>query len=106
MLTHIITIITAVSVLGFNQGGPQVLSSFDMPLNNRQSVAYVNEVFKYNILHTLKLMGTYEFTLNPGETFAFHEDVLEKYQGKVTQTTKSYFNFTDGFKSDGYQESR
>ena len=78
------------------------MSSFDMPLNNRQSVAYVNEVFKYNILHTLKLMGTYEFTLNPGETFAFHEDVLEKYQGKVTQTTKSYFNFTDGFKSDGY----
>ncbi len=102
MLTHIITIVTAISILGSNQGGPQVLSSFDMSLNNRQPVAYVNQVFKYNILHTLDKMGTYEFTLNPGKTFAFHEDVLEKYQGKVVQTTKSHFNVQDGFKSDGF----
>lgn len=102
MLNHIVSIILVTSLLASPPAGGQVLSSFDMSLANRQPVAYVNDVFRYNILRTLDLMGTYRFTLQPGETFAFHEGVLPKYQGKVTQTTKAHFNFSDGFKSDGY----
>lgn len=102
MLTHIVSIILVTSL--FSPASPDrvVLSSFDLSLANRQPVTYVNDVFRYNILHTLDLMGTYQFTLQPGETFAFHSDVLPKYQGKVTQTTNAHFNFSDGFKSDGY----
>lgn len=102
MLNHIVSIILVTSL--FNPASPEheVLSSFDLSLANRQPVAYVNDVFRYNILRTLDLMGTYQFTLPPGQTFAFHEDVLPKYQGKVTQTTKAHFNYSDGFKSDGY----
>lgn len=102
MLTHIVSIILVTSLLGLPQASTHVLSSFDMPLSDRQPVTYVNDVFRFNILHTLDLMGTYQFTLKPGETFAFHNDVLLKYQGKVTKTTNARFNFADGFKSDGY----
>lgn len=102
MLNHIVSIILVTSLLSPASPDQVVLSSFNMPLYDRQPVTYVNDVFRYNILHTLDLMGTYQFTLQPGETFAFHEDVLPEYQGKVTQTTKAHFNFSDGFKSDGY----
>ena len=43
----------------------------------------------------------YEFTLKPGETFAFHDGVLPKYKGKVTVTTGVEFNSQEGFKYDG-----
>lgn len=102
MFTYVVSIILATSLLTSPPAGPQALSSFDLSLANRQPVAYVNDVFRFNILHTLNLMGTYQFTLQPGETFAFHEDVLPEYQGKVTQTTRAHFNFQDGFKLDGY----
>ena len=73
-------------------------------LTNRYPDPWVNDIFRYNILHTLSLMNpkSYSFTLNPGEVFAFHEDVLPQFEGKVTQTTKAHFNYADGFKSDGY----
>ena len=44
----------------------------------------------------------YRLSLKPGETFAFHDDVLPKYDGKVKKTTNSHFNSSEGFKSDGY----
>ncbi len=44
----------------------------------------------------------FEFKLNPGETFAFHDQVLPEYEGKVVKTTNAHFNATDGFKSDGW----
>ena len=88
-------------------------------LNNRYADKWVNDVFKDNILLTLSYMNggvpsrnvawsdiekpqSYSFTLNPGEVFAFHEDVSPEYKGKVTKTMNAHFNYDDGFKSSGY----
>lgn len=123
------------SVIGFNLLSflsPSVsqvkpLALHEISLENRQADRYVNEVFKDNILLNLAYLDgrvkkssdinwdevrkpfTYEFTLNPSETFAFHEDVLPKFAGKglpadrqVVKTTNAHFNFDDGFKSDGF----
>lgn len=95
----------------------QVISEAVLPLDNRQPVPFVNEVFKDNILLSLSyLRGQtnrsninwdevkkpfhYQFTLKPNETFAFHEDALSQY--KVAKNTGAHFNYSDGFKSDGY----
>ncbi|HSX48844.1 MAG TPA: VanW family protein [Candidatus Saccharimonadales bacterium] len=102
-------------------GSPSmVIASEQMNMNERYGNTFVNDVFKDNILLTLNYMNgkvtsakdinwseiekpaTYEFTLKPGEEFAFHGDVLPEYKGKVAVTTKAHFNYTDGFKSDGY----
>lgn len=45
---------------------------------------------------------TLEFRLKPGEAFAYHEDFLPDYEGKIVLTTKSKFNSEQGFKHDGY----
>lgn len=97
-----------------------VLSERSYSLKNRYPVKSVSDVFKDNILLTLSYLDgkvesrgiidwslvdkpqTYSFTLQPGETFAFHNDVLPEYEGKVVKTTDAHFNGSDGFKSDGY----
>jgi len=89
-------------------------------LNERSDNEYVNAVFKDNILLTLNYLdGTvknksdivwddiekprvYQFTLDPGESFAFHEQVLLDIGKNVVKTTNAHFNYQDGFKSDGY----
>ena len=98
---------------------PSVLATHQISLEDRQPDRYVNGVFKDNILLTIRYMegnvsGTpidweqvrrpfsYQFKLNPGESFAFHDDVLDQYQGRVVKTTNAHFNASDGFKSDGY----
>ncbi|KKR73946.1 MAG: hypothetical protein UU16_C0009G0016 [Candidatus Woesebacteria bacterium GW2011_GWA2_40_7] len=43
-----------------------------------------------------------QFTLKPGEGFAFHDQVLPEYAKSVVKTTNAHFNSDDGFKSDGY----
>jgi hypothetical protein len=43
-----------------------------------------------------------EFTLAPGEGFAFHDQILPEYAKSVVRTTNAHFNYQDGFKSDGY----
>ncbi|MCX6791513.1 MAG: VanW family protein [Candidatus Gottesmanbacteria bacterium] len=93
-------------------GTESVRSERAFSLADRYPDAWVNDIFRYNILHTLSLMDTtgkdptkpqsYSFTLKPGEVFAFHEDVLPQFKGRVTQTMHAHFNYTDGFKSDGY----
>ncbi len=88
-------------------------------LENRYNVPSVNTVFKDNILLTLRyLEGSvdeksdisweavekpfrYEFTLEPGRGFAFHDQILPEYQDEVIKTTNAHFNFQDGFKTDG-----
>ena len=45
---------------------------------------------------------TYEFSLEPGETFAYHEDVLPEYQDSLVITTKSVFGPQQGYLTDGY----
>lgn len=99
---------------------PKVLAQHEFSLNDRYPVESVSDVFKDNILLTLayatgKHMNPanidwsslekpteYKLTLKPGETFAFHDDVLPDYTGKVTKTTNAHFNSYEGFKSDGY----
>jgi len=96
------------------------LASKSFSLENRYANPYVNNVFKDNILLTLNYMeGTvdnkndivweevthpksYQFVLNPGETFAFHDGLLPEYKDTVVKTTNAHFNSTDGFKSDGW----
>ena len=51
---------------------------------------------------TVEQSFTSEFTLEPNQTFAFHDAVLSQYTGKITLTTDAHFNSQDGFKSDGY----
>ena len=97
----------------------EVLASHAFSLEYRYPVASVSEVFKDNILLTVAYLSgkekttnpawgevnkpfTYELTLEKGQTFAFHDTVLPKYQGKVKKTTGLYFNAYEGFKSDGY----
>lgn len=81
---------------------PVVLASHEISLSNRHPVQPVNEVFKYNILHTLELMGEKGFTLRNGETFAFHDDVLSEYQSKLVKTTNAHFNAVEGFRFSGF----
>ncbi len=99
---------------------PSVLAVHEFSLAKRYPVSVVNTVFKDNILLTLSYISgskinptdinwdnigkpfSYEFSLKPGETFAFHNDVLPQYEGKVDKTPNLYFNSLEGFKSDGY----
>jgi hypothetical protein len=96
------------------------LTQNNFSLEERYSNTFVNDVFKDNILLTLKYLNgdvkksgdikwndiekpfSFEFALKPGEVFAFHDDVLPEYQGSVVKETNAHFNLSDGFKSDGY----
>lgn len=97
-----------------------VLSEKEFSLDNRYPVESVNEVFKKNILLNLAYMDgkvnsakdinwdeitkpfSFEFNLEAGKTFAFHEDVEEKYKDTLVKTTNAHFNAQEGFKTDGY----
>lgn len=103
-----------------NKPAEQVLSSRAISLEKRYSNKFVNDVMKDNILLNIAYMRGksgkdaninwqeiekpfhYSFTLKPNETFAFHDDVLTEYQGKIAKTTNAHFNSQEGFKSDGY----
>jgi hypothetical protein len=97
-----------------------VLASRTYSMDQRYAVASVNQVFKDNILLTLKYLdGSIksksdiswpkidepfhsEFSLDPGKSFAFHDQVMPKYKDSVVKTTNAHFNSTDGFVSDGW----
>lgn len=90
-----------------------------MSLERRHGDDFVNGVFKDNILLNLaylrgevrdsshinwgKVRGefSYEITLKPGQSFAFHNDVLPQYQNKIAKTTNAHFNAQEGFKFSG-----
>jgi hypothetical protein len=115
-----------ISLLGFNevslispQVEPKIVAQREMSLNNRQPNEWVNEVFKDNILLNLAYLKdpnqsnnpnwdqirqdfTYEFTLEPDQVFAYHDDVPEHYQPKLVKTTNAHFNAQEGFRSSGY----
>lgn len=104
------------------QSGNSVLAQKSLSLTNRHPDPWVNKVFADNIvlnLHYLKgnvisppisqagwekVREPFEvtFTLNPGETFAFQEDVLPEFKGKVVKTTKATFNWQQGFRGSGW----
>ena len=96
------------------------MASHEMSLEDRYGNAYVNDIFRDNILLTLRyLEGSvteadkiswkevkkpfkYEFSLKPNDVFAFHDTTLPEYVGSIVKTTNAHFNYQDGFKSDGY----
>lgn len=98
-----------------------VLVEKTLNLTNRQPDSWVNEVFADNIVLTLryledpsfprpanerefdKVREPFEisFTLKPAEMFAFQNDVLPQFQGKVVKTTNGKFNLEQGFRSSG-----
>ena len=97
-----------------------LLAEHQMSLLNRYPTEPVNTVFKDNILLTLFYMAgevsgpadidwnkirqpfIFELKLNPGEVFAYHDDVLPEFQGKVVATTNAHFGASEGFISSGY----
>ena len=96
-----------------------VIASRQFSMEYRYHAKSVSDIFKDNILLNLAyLNGTvtkasdinwaeiekpfsFKFTLNPNETFAYHDQVLPEYKGKVKLTTNSTFGKSDGYKSDG-----
>lgn len=97
-----------------------VLASRTFSMEDRYNNKFVNDVFKDNILLTLNYMsGTVksktdidwakiesgpfhaEFSLKPGEEFAFHDAELPDYSKNVVQTMNSHFVADEGFKFDG-----
>lgn len=97
----------------------KILGEAAFSLTDRYSNTYVSNVFADNILLTLAYMRgiildnkvdwnavktpfTYSFTLQPGQVFAFHQDVLPQFVGKVVKTTTADFDSDQGFESDGY----
>lgn len=97
----------------------KTLGDASFSLTDRYTNTYVSNVFADNILLTLAYMRgaatgdsvdwdtveepfTYSFTLQPGEVFAFHDNVLPEFKGKVVKTTNAHFGAQGGFKSDGY----
>lgn len=116
----VVAIILGLASITNTEESSTVLSSHEISLDKRYSVESVNTVFRDNILLNIAyLKGTvknpstidweevqkpfkYEFKLKPGESFAFHDDVLPEYSGKIVKTTNAHFNAAEGFKSDGY----
>lgn len=107
--------------LGLVNPSPEhILATHQMSLGDRYDVPSVNDVFKDNILlnaaylrgtqvvggevnwDSVRAPFTYDFVLKPGETFAFHDQVLSQYNSSVVKTTNAHFNSAEGFKSDGY----
>ncbi|OGC46836.1 MAG: hypothetical protein A3C22_01310 [Candidatus Levybacteria bacterium RIFCSPHIGHO2_02_FULL_37_10] len=109
-----------ISAISENTSQVTLLAAEKISLEKRYSNPYVNDIFKDNILLNLNYLSgkvtkkddinwdeirrpfNYRFKLAPNETFAYHEDVLEKYKNSLVKTTNADFNFDDGFKSDGY----
>lgn len=95
-----------------------VIAEKEFSLDNRYPNPSVNEVFKQNILLNLAYLRSkelvhldweeiqkpfsFEFKLEPNKTFAFHEDVEERYKDSLVKTTNAHFNAQEGFKTDGY----
>jgi hypothetical protein len=98
----------------------QVLASEEYSLDNRNQVENINEIFVDNILLAIRYMdgeiqkgqpidwdkirspGQATFTLNPGESFAFHDNLVPEFKDSVVQTTNARFNSAEGFKYDGF----
>ncbi len=97
----------------------KTLAEHAFSLENRYPVPSVSDVFKDNILLTIdyatgtKVTSSVDWnaveapfkktiTIEPGQTFAFHDDVLPEFAGTVSATTNAHFSSDEGFKSDGY----
>lgn len=123
MFTSIFVGISLITNLLFTspsvQPASHIFGSREFSLEKRYPDKWVSDIFKDNILLNLAyLRGTvrgsnidwdevkkpfqYEFKLNKDEVFAFHDDVLPQFKGKVVKTTDAHFNSYEGFKYDGW----
>lgn len=126
MVYYTVAKISAVAIFALTQFNPppaipeKVLSSQEISLENRYPVKSVSDIFKDNILLNLAYMDgrikrkedinwdeikkplSIQFSLGPGKTFAFHDDVLDEYKNTLVKTTQAHFNSSEGFKTDGY----
>lgn len=121
MILNALTTISTIAILTFGQlSSPKLLAYHEISLENRYPTKQVSDVFQDNILLNLAYMegkvssknninwneikkpSHFELTLEPGQVFAFHGDVLDQYKGKMGYTTRAHFNAEEGFKTDGY----
>lgn len=127
MVYHTVAKISTIAVITLSQlTTPAVqqeqvaLASHEISLENRYPVKSVSDIFKDNILLNLAYMDgkvkrkedinwdeikkpfISQFSLEPGKTFAFHEDILDEYKNTLVKTTQAHFNSSEGFKTDGY----
>ncbi len=87
----------------------QILAEHTLNLEERLPDSKTgNEVFKYNILLALKYFDghldlvdsfTTEIELQPGEVFAFHENLLPEFEDKIVKTGWSTYVSQEGYKS-------
>jgi len=75
-----------------------VLAKHCLDLNTRARNKYVNEVFKYNILLAVEKFGD-GFVLQPGEVFAFHDNVLSKFKTDNLKTGWTRYEKKEGYKT-------
>jgi hypothetical protein len=127
MITSISTLLI-VSQIALSQVGvtlpvktekdPTVLGVRSMSLDHRQANQPLNDIYKDNILLNMAYMRgvvtkgstvnwdnvrapfEYEFILQPGQTFAFHDLVSKEYTN-IALTTNSHFGGEEGYKYDG-----
>ncbi len=129
MFSEILSSIAAISVLTTNTMlaipsaiAPRMdtIADKEYSLSDRYGNTFVNDVFADNILLTLAYMRgtvkegqtvdwgkvkddfTYDLVLKPGQTFAFHDQVLPEYKDHIDVTTNAHFSSSEGFKSDGW----
>lgn len=129
MFSQILSFILALFVLTSHSASAAVaahaasvkpLAKVEYSLSDRYSNSYVSNVFADNILLTLAYMDgraktgtkvdwkkvksdfTYTFVLEPGKSFAFHDEELPQYKNSVVKTTNAHFDSTQGFESDGW----
>lgn len=97
-----------------------LLAKQEMDLGIRYANPVINGVFKDNILLNLayisgRIQNTaeinwdevrkpskYEFVLQPGQMFAYHDGINPVYQNSVVKIGGSHFGAQDGYRSSGY----
>lgn len=96
-----------------------VVAQKGFSLEERYPDKWVSNIFRDNILLTLAYLRGYqktsevnwdevrkpfhyEFKLAKGQVFAFHDDVLPEFKGKVVKTTTANFSSYEGYESDGW----
>lgn len=102
----------------------QILAQKTLNLATRHPDPWVNQVFSDNILLNLHYLKDdieavkdekgrvdwekvrqpfeFSFTLVPGQTFAYHRNLLPEFKDKDATFGQSRFWFDEGYKSDGY----
>ncbi len=123
MFSALLPLITTVTLIGASFSAPteQLLASHQISLDKRAMPgSEMNQVMKDNILLNIAYLSGQvsskeqinweqarqpfqaSFRLEPGQSFAFHDDLKAEYKGKVVKTTNAHFNGSEGFKADSY----